>query len=373
MCAIIQLQPGYTPPYSLIQHAAWNNPHGYGLIVKKKNKLEIIKELPPDGNDPQKIFGLLKKNEDAERFLHVRWKTQGDVSEENIHPFKVFSHKGRDIWFMHNGTLGSYGPSYVHGSNMGTNVPQPSDSKKFADTVLTPILSKVIGPNGLGDIEDPIVFQIIDKYWSYSNKGVLIATDLDPMFLGKHQWQTIKTSEIVDGEEVTGSFYASNDDYFKELKRGPVFEKLKAAREEEERQRRLANAATRPTVDSRSDLPEGVTALTCPAWSERFSLTDDIQDICEDNDLYSPEGHIAMANMTYEDVMTLVRKSPEGCATLLYYLTDFLKHATNELDKTKKKQESAEGVIAKLKHQIDALQLRNEELLKENATAGQSN
>lgn len=364
MCSIIQLQPGYTLPYNMLQNAVWNNPHGYGLIVKKKKKLEIIKELPVEGNDPQKIYELLKKHESGERFLHVRWKTQGDVSELNIHPFKVFEHKGREVWFMHNGTLNNYGPSnYQH----GTNTPQKSDSRKFADTVLEPILSKVVGENGLGDYEDPTVQEIIEKFWSYGNKGVLISNDLDPYFLGKNNWTVISTKEEQGGKEVTGSFYASNNEYFSVLKRGPVFDKLKEEREVEEREKRLAAVRSRPTQGD-SSLPDGITPLSCPAWSERFSVSDDIQDICEDSDLYNIDGYIGLANLTWEEMKALVEKSPEGCATLLFYLTDFLKSQTLALEKVQEKKKDGETVIAKLKHQIDALQIRVEELMVENVS-----
>lgn len=364
MCAIFQLRPGYTLPFNMLRNSVYNNPHGYGIIIKKDKKLKVIKELPPEGNDPNKIYEILKKNEDAERFVHVRWKTQGDISESNLHPFQVFKHKGREIWFMHNGTLHQYNPPYVHAmSQAPVNEPTRSDSRKFAEVVLEPILQKVLGANGLGDYNDEVVQEIIEKYWSTGNKGLLIGTDLDPYFLGFPSWSTIKTSEIVNEEEVTGEFFASNNDYFTELKRGPIYDQIKAAREKEEQERRQAAARANPT---RTSVPSNVQELSSPAWLERFSLTEEIVDILEDYDMFSPEGYIALSNLTLYELQALVEKSPEGAATMLLYLTDFLRKATEDLIQSEEKHTKATKIIATLQHQIGMLQVEVEKLKQEN-------
>lgn len=356
MCVIIHLQPGYTPPYKYIETASHNNPHGFGLVIKRPGeKLEIIRELNPEGNNPERIYKLLKDNENAERFLHVRWRTAGDVSMDNVQPFRVFEDEetGREIVFMHNGTMYS---SSNHG-NVATRIvgqDGDSDSKKFAQTVLTKLLKSLVGEKGLGDIEDGLIQTILDKFWSGNNRGMLVCNDLDPYYFNLTSWKTIKTTEEAGGKTLVGQFMASNDDYFDRVKRGPLFEKL----EQERKKAAEEEAARREAEDER--LPTTGTVANSPLFRTRHSLSCNFAGLLEDIDFYTPEGYCSIANMTYAETRDmLVKMDDDDKTALVMYLSWFLKENTqalvenvNELEKAKLIIESVPQEIIELRRTI---------------------
>src|SRR5690606_28430826 len=123
-----------------------------------------------NGNDPEEIYDLLKDNEDLERFLHLRWMTEGDITEENCQPFCAYSSNKREVYFMHNGTLYDYRPktsrvSYINGVKTEDIGETASDSKKFNDEFLAPFLLRFKGEHGPADATDPFAKMIIAKYW----------------------------------------------------------------------------------------------------------------------------------------------------------------------------------------------------------------
>lgn len=205
MCVILILEPGITPPSELIKNATYNNPDGYGLILKdvQTKKLQIIKSKAINGNipenDPEVIYDLLKDNEDCQRFLHLRHRTEGPVDEENTHPFTSFYSDKRQVYFMHNGTLYDYKPkttsyTYINNVRVDNNSDEDSisDSKKFNDTVLAPLLTKIKGTNGYGDIHDDLVQTAITKFWgSGDNKGLLISNNQDFILINRDKWKRL--------------------------------------------------------------------------------------------------------------------------------------------------------------------------------------
>lgn len=358
MCVIFQLRPGYTLPYTMLETAVWNNPHGYGIVIKINNRLQVIKKLADEkkGSDPKEIYKILKDNEDAERFVHVRWRTEGDISGDNLHPFPVYNSNKRQVWFMHNGTLHQYAPprqySHMQGGMTPVSTDTRSDSRKFAETVVAPFLLKFHGENGPADIHDETIKEIFEKYWSSGNKGLLIANDLDPYFLGLTNWTTIKTSEIdKNGKSIEGSFFSSNNEYYLTLKRGPVFEAREVERKKKEEVARLANV-NKPAQTEKVDTT--ITRLTSKSFSQKFSLDTKMEDLLEDYNMYDAEGYISLANLTIIELDALVKTNPEGVPSLLLYLTDFLKKNTEALIKLEEKHESATKMIATLKHKLEA-------------------
>lgn len=340
MCAILELESGYTPPYWAISNVCANNPHGYGIVIKRKGKLEVIRECPEGGNDPEVIYRILKDNEDAYRVLHVRWKTKGDISLENTQPFTVYDDGKRKVVFMHNGTLTGYGSTtYNYGVHQQNKGPEDSDSKEFADKVLIEYLPVMKGEKGVADITNPKIQALIDKYWSTGSRGILICNNLDSYYLNKNGWELINTTETIDGKEVRGSFFASNNDYFEKVKRGPLFEKM-----EVERKKREAEEAKSSTGSTTSKV---ATPPTSPGFFRRHGITEEASDLLDDFDMYDAEGYIALANMTYAEMITLVKKSPDGdVASLFMYLTDFLAQNTKKLLKCAEENEELKLKLA---------------------------
>jgi hypothetical protein len=198
MCAIITLGKGQTFPYAQLKNATLNNPHGFGIVYTTGGSLKVYRKFDEKGNNPELVAKKLDEFKDADmRYLHLRYSTRGEKNLENTHPFTVMNVKGgRHIEFMHNGGLNRY---------VVSSEQKKSDSHQYAENFLKPVLSKWTGANGIGDIEDDLLGRMIDEHFMGSNRGLLIANDLDPLFLGS--WKTFK---INDHEEVP----VSNDDYF---------------------------------------------------------------------------------------------------------------------------------------------------------------
>jgi predicted glutamine amidotransferase len=334
MCVICVLEPGYTLPYEMLSIACHNNPHGYGVIIKREEGLDIRKGLSEDGNDPDEIYKILKENEDTQRVLHVRWKTQGDVSEDNTQPFEVFDKEikigkkkvRRHIAFAHNGTLGQYIPPYQHQAQR--QGPVPRDTLNFANQVLRPFLPILHGDEGQADISDPFVKLMLDKYWSAGNRGILVCNNLENYLFNKSTWEEIETEEVIEDKVVQGKFLASNNDYFEKVIRGPLYEKQK--REEEERK-----AAEKAANSAFSTQRENFLGYS-PKFYEQYTLSESISDILEDYDMYRAEGYIQLANLTYHEWFKMVSEAkPDDVASMFLYLTDYLHQAHKEIDNLK--------------------------------------
>lgn len=133
MCVIIQKPAGKTLSDRDLEVAYDNNPHGFGFMVydPEIDRIRAHKSLDKwDKEGVKKIFHKLK-NVDA--VFHLRWKTKGELKDNQCHPFKVLDKKkhGIDMYFMHNGTI----------TNVETRKGE-SDTQAFCRTILRPILSR---------------------------------------------------------------------------------------------------------------------------------------------------------------------------------------------------------------------------------------
>lgn len=199
MCVIIGLPAKEVLAWKSFHNMVMNNRDGWGLVTLDRGQMEVRKESPAKGNDPEALMEILNEYKDVDKFLHVRYNTVGETITENAHPFTVYnSDDNHRVEFMHNGTLSDFRPSYQSGDKR-------SDSRVFAEQFLSPLLYRWQGENGLADIEDTFLSTLLEKYFSYNNRGLLISNKLDPLFLGK--WKSVKSEGGTD-------LAVSNDDYF---------------------------------------------------------------------------------------------------------------------------------------------------------------
>lgn len=315
MCVIIEQKIGYTLPKEMLKMAMFNNPHGYGLVIKDpvNKKVQVIRKLKAD---LEEVYDLLKDNEDCLRYLHLRWKTEGEISEDNVHPFCVFYSDARQIYFMHNGTLPyKFKPS---------NAEKISDSKKFNDTWLTPFLSRLHGKEGKGDYHDDwFISQLKDVWTGDHNRGLIVSNDLEPLFINDKFWKVIKDGH---GNE----FYASNDTYFEKLIRGPEYDRLKKEKEEAEK------AAKKFQIPSNSNTntPKILTELKDVDLAPVPKI--DLERIFEDLDLYTSDGYLALAAVTSSEFDELCLKNPDTASSLLLNITTEYKDLFYELEALRK-------------------------------------
>lgn len=110
MCVILAIEPNVEFDFNKLKSACTVNPHGWGLALPDRGKMEILKGFDPKGNDPDQINRLLEENKSLKRFLHLRYNTAGKSNEDNCHPFEILTDKedGYSICVMHNGTYSEY-------------------------------------------------------------------------------------------------------------------------------------------------------------------------------------------------------------------------------------------------------------------------
>lgn len=165
MCVIICREPGIEIPHDMLESAAIVNPDGYGISVIDRGKLETIKEATPN-----KAATIIKRLEDAKEqqvFLHLRFKTHGEINVDNCHPFDVHTDNENVIQMMHNGVLGDFSSGYNA---------KMSDTYHFNEQILKPLVKKLIPYHDTQNssvLDDDTLLAVVEKYCGYGSKIVL--------------------------------------------------------------------------------------------------------------------------------------------------------------------------------------------------------
>jgi hypothetical protein len=317
---------GVSLPYDKLYNVVCNNPHGFGLILRDPNqkRLQVIRKCPENGTDPKELFKLLEDNKDIERYLHVRWRTDGPIDMDNTHPFTAYHSDARQVYFMHNGVLGDFKPSSKRTTWEGNvKIEHPgedektSDSKKFNDEFLAPFLLTAKGANGIADVNDPMVQKIIEKFWnSKVSKGLLVTNDLDPVLINANDWKELDFGH--------GKFMSSNDTYFHNLQRGPVFEEEKKRKEAEAAKARQSFQSRGPhsPVFGRNG-GGALTDLKDLNLKAREIKSQELDNIFSDFNIWSEEGMASLDQLTAFEFQALVERAPEEAVNLLLTLTSY--------------------------------------------------
>lgn len=166
MCLIVDLQPHVSFPTSQLERACDINKHGYGIAYLEKGRVKTIRSLKQP-NDPQEVADHLKRLEKKRVWLHLRHATVGKVSEENNHPLVVLTKEkdGRDLLFMHNGTLWDFDPKAFN--------KDLSDSAWFCESFVRPLALRFAAwmPDR-SFLADDMFQRLISKYINLDSKMV---------------------------------------------------------------------------------------------------------------------------------------------------------------------------------------------------------
>lgn len=350
MCVIFQNKPKYTLPYPLFFNAVHNNEDGWGILMKDGNgRIQVRKGLQ-ETVDPEILYRILKENDDVERWVHLRNSTCGKVADFNVQPLSVYSSNKRQVWFMHNGSLQSttYPDSLdKYAKENGYTAGEHSDSFKFAVAKLVPNLARLTGKNGIADLNDDDIRIVFEGLWpSFGGRGVLLSNDCEPLLLNKKDWETIK-----DGEN---EFLASNNDYFKELKRGKLFlqrQEESRKKAEEERKRNIDNWNNNQNHRGYNS-NNTISNMDSDAFNKRYSVAESMANILEDYDIYSKEGYVALANLEEVEIKALLQEDMDSAVALFMYLTGFLRETTIENQTFEDKLKKAQKHIEKFKKEM---------------------
>ena len=128
MCLIVHNPFGNKLNKKLISVAYDNNPHGFGLLwLDDNNELSELKDI----SNFDTLWTILKYLDGHSYSLHLRWKTRGNISVDQCHPFRILDKEkhGTDLYLMHNGTI------------FGLDDDEKSDSQLFAE-ILTEMYEK---------------------------------------------------------------------------------------------------------------------------------------------------------------------------------------------------------------------------------------
>ena len=156
MCVIISRQPGIELPFEKLENACITNSDGWGLSVADRGKLETVTKYDPAGNNAEEIAKILEQTKDQRVFLHLRYSTAGTKDQNNCHPFQSSTLKddGRDISFMHNGTI------YAFKGN--TNF---SDTYNFNQEIVSPLCKMMLAADPDNNpLENPLLPKLLKEY-----------------------------------------------------------------------------------------------------------------------------------------------------------------------------------------------------------------
>lgn len=130
MCLIIHSPTYHAIHEQRIINSYVRNPHGFGLMYPENGLVRVVK-------GQMELFDFLDLWDQHKRknvAIHMRFRTRGEISDANVHPFRVLKKDvhGRDLWMMHNGTIkGIVPPKSKH-----------SDTYHLVKDYLFPLLSK---------------------------------------------------------------------------------------------------------------------------------------------------------------------------------------------------------------------------------------
>lgn len=165
MCVIICRDPGIEIPHEMLESAAIVNPDGYGLSVIDRGKLETIKEAST--NKAATIIKRLEEAKDQKVFLHLRFRTHGEINIDNCHPYEVHTDNENVIQMMHNGVLGDFSTGYDG---------KMSDTFHFNERILKPLVKKLIPYHETQNttvLDDETLLTVVEKYCGFGSKIVL--------------------------------------------------------------------------------------------------------------------------------------------------------------------------------------------------------
>lgn len=354
------------PPKAMINkshfyNACYNNWHGYGIIIKKPKKFEVVKQFKAEGNDPDEIWDIVNDNKDHERIVHVRYSTRGATDETNTQPFEVFNNGTRRVMFMHNGTLNGFGEwnQSVSGGK--------SDTNAFCETVLSKSLRKWSSDeNGLGDYTDPdFIKLVVDKQWTMNSRGIFVSNDLPNMMIGNRGytgWQLYKHPDA----STHGEIWVSNDEYFDKLTRGPKFdeqEKIKKAAEEARRQAERDNApfqggSSRTSSETSSEIA-GITIFKKETATNEAVLTA-INDIIDTWDLNDPKDVSKLRFIAYEEWVGFLEEQKNNSdfvsAAIIQQFADHICKLTMKVRSLELRHNKASQRVEELRKQLDAIE-----------------
>lgn len=307
----------------------YNNEHGFGMLVRMKGKLKVIKELDEDP-DPQKYYDLMVKYNKYKRYIHVRNNTAGDTSVDNLHPFKVYSDdKGKHTYFMHNGTLNSFKPEKDD---------TRSDSQIYCDQIVTPFLEMTNG-----NFTSDFAKKTLNEYWpGFGGRALIVSDKEDGVVLNSKDWETIKSK--------SGNIFVSNNTYFDKVTRGTEYNRRKKLEEQKRAKEGRSSGGNNVTQYGRNKI---TTIQDSRPNSSRSYLSDELIDLFSDWDAYEDNNCGYLGAVTLDEWENLVEKYPKDAAATLLWISSECARLVDEVEEAQVKHARATKKIAEFAQKED--------------------
>lgn len=330
MCVIIKMLPKQKMDFEAWENAVHNNEHGFGMVVRKPRKsktdeLVLVKHFDAKGLDPKFLYDEVEKHKNYERWIHLRYKTAGDVSEDNVQPFLVYEDDdGRQAYFMHNGTLSDYKPrttvSWEYGMKVEHSDDPRSDSQIFAEDCLSKSIGSMWSQDiGRGDYTCDFFIGFVDDIWRKqgpaTNRGVIISNYANSLRMAISDWTTFYNSEK-DGDKYH-EFLVSNDLYFDTLVRGTEFDRL-----EEEKKLKKAQENTKQIEHWKSTGARRAVQLSTVKPNENLTTSlPDLDLIFNDPDVFDSNqiNSYFLSSISFEEWEAMFKNQSYGVGAYVCY------------------------------------------------------
>lgn len=132
MCVIIHKPKGKLFPEKDIRAAHKRNGDGFGFMFYHPEEKRIVTHKGLY-TEPDEIIEAFRALKDYEAAFHFRFKTHGEISAAQAHPFQVAERQahGTEIYFMHNGVISDV-----------KEEGKESDTMAFNRSILQPMLTE---------------------------------------------------------------------------------------------------------------------------------------------------------------------------------------------------------------------------------------
>ncbi len=182
-----------------------------------------------------------------------------------------------------------------------------------------------------------------------NNRGILIANDQDPMYLG--EWKERE-------DDAGGKYKTANDDYFDKVTRGPEF-----TRREESRKKAQTTAVT--TVTTTSTYKPPLSSINkFPNLNQKvggfFTVDEHFKNVLMDWDIYDRDHCVTLGAMTQEEIKELFESESDAMFVFDLVVSDYAK-LYEEMGEVQAKHDRASKLVASLQQELDFYRAKDDE------------
>ena len=176
MCLIIETKKEIEIPKFVLDDMSVKNDDGFGFMYRDEKGVIHGPKFHCKKEDQAKLlYDMYLKYKEFNPYIHLRWRTHGDINTEQSHPFYC----GFETWLMHNGTMSCQGDDKTK-----------SDTWYLANEYLKPIFEQA---KDVGKLIQTAAFQRM--LWEFIGAGNRIVLMHPKVTIKMGSWHTIDNEE----------------------------------------------------------------------------------------------------------------------------------------------------------------------------------